>query len=205
MVKAIEIYPQVKLFITELMSGDLAEMLREGRLDAAILFNVKETDDFTSNPLIRERLHLIGAPDAPLVQAGDVKAELLRDLPLVGTFPPHGLRLLLERWSNKANIPLHFKFQADAPSVLVRLAAKGECYSIVAKAAIAHEIGSGTLYSAEVESPAIERTASVCTSKRPPPDKAREALVSLMESVALDLVKNRHWPGAEISTPSTQI
>jgi len=179
LVRARKQFPEVNLIITELMSGDLADMLREGRMDAAVLFNVEETDDFSSEPIFVERLHLIGAPDAELLQTGVVSARQVSNVPLVGTYPPHGLRLL-----------------ADSPSVLVRLSAKGRCYSIVAKAAIAHEIESALLASAEISNPFIERTGCICISKRLPPDKAREALVMLVRSVARELAANGQWPGA---------
>lgn len=132
-----------------------------------------------------------------MVQTGTVSANDISSVPLVGTYPPHGLRLLLERWSSEFGIPLNFAFEADAPSVLVRLAASGECYSIVAKAAIAHEISSGQLATADICSPPIERTGCLCTSKRIPPDRAREAMVTLVKSVASDLVKIKQWPGAK--------
>lgn len=196
LVQARAAFPEVNLIITELMSGDLADLLREGRVDAAVLFNVQETDDFTSEPLMIERLQLIGAPDAPLLRAETIVAEKVSGIPLVGTFPPHGLRLLLERWSSEYDVPLNFSFEADAPSLLVRLAARGECYSIVAKAAIAHEISSGLVAAAEICAPPIERTGCLCTSKRIPPDRARDTVVSLVKSVANTLVENGQWPGA---------
>lgn len=196
LVRAKQMYPEVNLVVTEQMSGDLAELLREGRMDAAILFNVDETEDFSSEPILVERLHLIGAPNAPLLRTGAVTAKKVSQAPLVGTYPPHGLRLLLERWSSEVEIPLDFKIEADAPSVLVRLPARGDYYSIVAKAAIAHEIESGILSAAEIENPAIERTGCICTSKRIPPDTARDALIELAKSVASELIANGRWPGA---------
>lgn len=197
LVRARQQFPKVNLIVTELMSGDLADMLRAGRMDTAILFNVEETEDFSSEPIFVERLHLIGAPGAELLKTRSFPARDVSTLPLVGTYPPHGLRLLLERWSSDFGIPLRFAFEADAPSVLVRLSAIGGCYSIVAKAAIAHEIESGLLSAAEISGPSIDRTGCMCTSKRIPPDKARESLVLLVKSVARDLVENGLWPGAE--------
>ncbi|MEL6809218.1 MAG: LysR family transcriptional regulator [Pseudomonadota bacterium] len=189
-------FPDVTLVITELMSGDLAGFLQEGRIDAAVLFNVQETDDYTSEPLLVEKLHLIGAPASPLLRAGEVEAAALQGVGLVGTYPPHGLRLLLERWSSEFELPLHFQFEADAPSVLVRLAARGDCHAIVAKAAIAHEIDSGLLGAAEIKSPSIERVGCFCTSKRVPPNRARDVMVDLIRSVSTDLVATGKWPGA---------
>ena len=196
MLKAAKEYPQVSFKVTELMSGDLAEMLRSGRLDAAILFNTQESEDFTSRHIVTERLNLIGHPEARFVAEATVSARYLRGLPLVGTHPPHGLRLLLERWSSETDIPLNFEFEADSPSILTRLAASGACYSIVAKAAIEHEIRANTLGAAEITDPALERRVSICVSKRVPPDAAREALVNLIERVSLDMAAKDQWPGA---------
>ncbi|MEL7099013.1 MAG: LysR family transcriptional regulator [Pseudomonadota bacterium] len=189
-------FPGVSLIVTELMSGDLAELLRAGRVDAAILFNVQETDDYTSEQLFVEKMHLVGAPDAPLLQSDHVQADTLPRIDLVGTYPPHGLRLLLERWSSEYGLALNFKFEADAPSVLVRMAARGECYTIVSKAAIAHEISNGVIAATEVTNPPIERFGCFCSSKRVPPNRARDAMVELIRSVAKRLVTEGNWPGA---------
>lgn len=198
MIAAARTFPEVRLEISEFMSGDLAGMLREGRMDLAMLFNVSDSDDYHATPLLRERLYLIGAPDAPLVQGKYVDASDIATVPLVGTRLPHGLRLLLERWLSEADIPLDFAFEADAPSVLVRLAASGACYSIVSKAAVAHEIAARTLGAAEISSPPIERVACLATSKRLPPDRARDAMHDLLQDVAMNLVSSGEWPGGEL-------
>ncbi|MBY6115292.1 LysR family transcriptional regulator [Mameliella alba] len=195
---AAKAYPEVRLEISEHMSGDLAGLLREGRMDLAILFSVTATEDFDACPLVQETLHLIGAPDAPLLQAGQVAADQIANAPLVGTRPPHGLRLLLERWASKADIPLNFAFEADSPSVLVRLPASGACYSIVAKTAVAHEIEAGLLGAAEIIDPPIERVACLATSKRLPPNIARDAVQTLLQEVARDLVPKGAWPGGRL-------
>jgi len=74
LVRARQQFPEVNLIVTELMSGDLANMLRAGRMDAAILFNVEETEDFSSEPIFVERLHLIGAPGSDWLETGSVDA-----------------------------------------------------------------------------------------------------------------------------------
>lgn len=200
MLAAKEKFPGVRLQIFELMSGDLAEYLREGRADIAVLFNVQETDDHTSEALLTERLHLIGAADAPLVQGDTVDAQQLTTVPLVGTRPPHGLRLVLERWSSDAGITLNFQFEADAPSVLVRLASQGSCYSIVSKAAIAHEVLGGSIRAAEIVNPPIQRTVCLASSKRLPPNKARNVVFDLTRDVALALLSRSKWAGASPAT-----
>ena len=188
-------HPDIRLTVSELMSGNLADLLREGRMDLAILFNVSETDDYTSEPLTLEKLHLVGAPGDPLLEGPTIPAERLAGLPLVGTRPPHGLRLQIERWMNETGVELTFEIEADAPSVLVNMAAQGDYYSILSPSAVRREIAAGYLASAEVADPAIERTACLCCSKRLPPDPARDAVHIVVRDVLTTVAREGEWWG----------
>ncbi|MEM9783564.1 MAG: LysR substrate-binding domain-containing protein [Pseudomonadota bacterium] len=187
--------PHVRLLISEMMSGDLAARLAEGRTDLAILFDVEETEDYGSTHLLTERLHLIGAPGSPHMASETVDAVHLASLDLIGTRLPHGLRLLLERWSTETGIPLRFRFEVDAPTVLVRLAASGFGHAIVSKAAIAHELPAGHLCAAEIASPPIDRKVCLASSKRVPPDASRDAIHRLMREVTSEILAQDAWPG----------
>ncbi|MDO6485950.1 LysR family transcriptional regulator [Shimia thalassica] len=191
-------FPNIRLLVSELMSGDLADMLREGRMDIAILFNVAETDDFTSCELAIESLHLVGAAADPALSEGTVSASLLSELAFVGTRPPHGLRLLIERWSNETGISLSVDIEANSPAVLIEMAAQGACYSILAPAAIQRDVETGHLSTAQVVDPPIKRTACLCSSKRLAPDPARKAIHDLVHQIALNQLKNGTWE----ATPS---
>ena len=189
-------FPNIRLIVSELMSGDLADMLREGRMDMAILFNVAETDDFTSRKLAVERLHLVGAAGDPVLSGETVNAALLSELKCVGTRPPHGLRLLVERWSNETGVPLNIDIEADSPVVLIEMAAQGVCYSILAPAAIQRDVVTGRLSAAEIIDPPIERTACLCITKRLAPDPARKAIFDLVHEVAQNQLQEGVWNAA---------
>ncbi len=193
-----ERFPDIKLRLSELMSGDLEVMLREGRMDVALLFNVNETDDYSALPLVHEKLHLIGAPDAALVQGGQVAVADIVDVPLVSTRAPHGLRLQLEKWAATTDIKLNFSVEANSPSVLVKMASMGVCYSIVSLAALEAEIQLGTLATAEIIDPPCERVACLCASKRVPPDTAREAILTLTRDLIIELVRTSKWRGGRL-------
>lgn len=186
-------YPNIKLVVTELMSGDLADLLRDGRMDMAVLFNVSENEDFSTRELAVENLHIVGAPDDPLLQAAAIEADRIACLPLVGTRRPHGLRLLIDRWSAESGIALNFEVEADSPAVLTTMAARGQCYSILSPAAIQLDLKAGRLASATVTNPEIRRTVCLCNSKRLPPDTVRQAVFDLVVSVAEELLRDGNW------------
>lgn len=191
-------FPNIKPIVSELMSGNLADMLREGRMDMAILFNVAETDDFTSQRIAIEHLHLVGPAGDPLLSGETVMAKQISDLVMVGTRPPHGLRLQIERWSNEAGVALNVDLEADSPAVLINMAAQGHAYSIVSPAAIQRDIETGHLSSARVVDPPIERTACLCSSKRLARDPARDAMFALVRDVAGNLVKAGTWDARHV-------
>ena len=192
-------FPNIRLIVSELMSGDLADMLREGRMDVAILFNVVETDDFTSCELAVERLHLVGAAGDSHLSGDTIGAYQLSELKLVGTRPPHGLRLLIERWSNETGISLNVDIEANSPVVLIEMASQGVCYSILASAGIQRDIKTGLISTAQVVDPPIERTACLCSSKRLAPDPARKAIHDLVHEIALNQLKAGAWDAAKSS------
>lgn len=188
-----EQFPNVRLIVSEFMSGDLAQMLREGRMDLAILFNVTETDDYSARPLVTERLHLVGRADEGSPAGETIAAQRLVGVPIASTRPPHGLRLLIDRWSSDSGIGLTIEHEIDAPSALIAMAESGVCRAILSHAAVRDKLAQGSLYGAEITGPAIERTACLCESKRRPSDPARAAIADLARRSALKLVAEGIW------------
>jgi LysR family nitrogen assimilation transcriptional regulator len=179
-----------------------ADPLREGRMDIAVLFNVSGTEDYSAEPLATERLHLVGHPRDMVAFGRTVAARELRDLPLVLTPLPHGLRLLLDRWSNDAGIALNTRFELNAPSALMRMAGEGICYTIVSRAAAQDEVRAGRLATSEIIDPPIKRLACLCESRRRPSDPARAAVLDLARATALRLANDGIWPATVRSRES---
>lgn len=200
-IEAQQRFPNIRLTITELMSGDLADLLREGRMDIAVLFNVAETDDFTSRELAVESLHVVGPPGDPVLSGETINADQISTLPMVATKTPHGLRLQIERWSTEMGIPLQVDIEANSPAVLTDMAAKGFRYSILSASAIQRDIETGYLSSARVVGPPIERSACLCSTKRLAADPAREAIFDLVTHMAHRLVRQGDWR-AKITEPA---
>ncbi len=190
---ACERYPSVRLIVSEFMSGDLTDMLRDGRIDLAVLFNVEASDDFASDYLLTEHLHLVGQAEDSNLPSGPIGASDIGRYPLVVTRPPHGLRVLLDRWAGDADVTLSVRYEVDAPSVMVQMVTEGLCYSILSPAAIREKRGAGLLSSAKVIDPPIERNVCLCESRRMQPENARSAIRDLTRNVARGLAADQTW------------
>ncbi|MCZ2722653.1 LysR family transcriptional regulator [Marinomonas sp. 15G1-11] len=186
-------YPDIKLIVSELMSGDLAGLLREGRLDLAVLFNVSETDDYYAESLLSENLHLVGQLNDPLLQSGSIEAKQLTQLPIASTRSPHGLRLVLDRWANDAGINLNVVYEMDTPYGLLTMALEGHAYSILSHAPIRNYIEHNLLSSVAIENPPVQRKICLCESKRLMTDSPRQAIRDLMKTIMLNITENEAW------------
>jgi len=192
-------HPGIRLIVSEFMSDDLADMLRSGRIDLAILFNVRSSEDCTAERILTERLHLVGRTGVPMLAEGRIRASELGRLPLISTKPPHGLRLLIDRWANDVGVRLSFDYEVDAPAVMVRMVREGLCHSILSPAATRARVEVGQLASAKVTDPPTELAVCLCEARRLVPDAARARVKNLTWDIALHLVGDRFWPSASAS------
>ncbi|PFW66566.1 LysR family transcriptional regulator, partial [Bacillus sp. AFS075960] len=89
-------YPDVRLHLVESLSGHLASMLSARQIDLAVLFREESAQRWSVQPLLDERLFLIGATDLDgMPTRGSIRLTDLGKLPLILPSGTHGLRSLL--------------------------------------------------------------------------------------------------------------
>jgi DNA-binding transcriptional LysR family regulator len=82
-------YPHVELQLLELLTGEQAEALREGRIHVGIGREAPELPGCATRLLLRERVMVVLPPDHPQADATHVHIADLADTPLI-RFPKHG-------------------------------------------------------------------------------------------------------------------
>jgi LysR family tcuABC transcriptional regulator len=116
-----EKYPGIVLNIVEAMSGHLAQMMRQGQLDLAILFGHDVIPDMPSEPLVEEELFVM-LPDSSKLIPGFRKnltcAEVSR-LPLILPTGIHGLRRRIASEFEQRNLSLNVVAEIDSLSLLM--------------------------------------------------------------------------------------
>ncbi|MBW5484466.1 LysR family transcriptional regulator, partial [Streptomyces bambusae] len=122
-------YPLVELALTEDTSERMAAALRRGELDIALLgLPGAAPPGLSAQVVLDEPLVAAVRADDPLVReavAGAVPLAALRDRPLISLPRGTGLRAVLEQAAAAAGFAPRVDVEAAAPSVLVRLAARG--------------------------------------------------------------------------------
>lgn len=196
-----ERYPRLRLQIFESLSGYLAELLANNRLDYAMLFRDAETRSVAVLPLLHEHLFLIGdcgLSDA--VKAQDVCTVAdLRDVPLVLPSMSHDLRLTLERGLAQNGVEPNIIADVDSLPTMVAAARDGLACTILPSSALLALKGAEQVPPARrIVSPEIVRPLSLCWLEAAPRTPAAAAVHRLIVELVPHLVGEGRWPGVTL-------
>ena len=136
-----EKYPGIVLNVVEGMSGHLAQMMRLGQLDLAILFSRDAVTDMPLEPLVEEELFVLLPEDSDLVQPRRIKlsCEDTANLPLILPTGIHGLRRLIAAEFEHRNLSMHLVAEIDSLSLLMTCVRDGMGATIKPMSAVLHE------------------------------------------------------------------
>jgi DNA-binding transcriptional LysR family regulator len=126
-------YPGVAIALTEDNSDRLLEMLKDGRLDLALIGSSGEPADqgISTAVLIDEELAAAVPPGHPLASAGTITIKALRDVPLVCLPRGTGVRAALDAACAAAGFEPRIVFEASALPMVVTMAAQGLGLAVV--------------------------------------------------------------------------
>ncbi|MFF5703882.1 LysR family transcriptional regulator [Streptomyces sp. NPDC012794] len=134
-----EAHPQVEISLTEDTSERMLGALRRGELDLAVVGLAGEPPPgITARVVLDEPLVAVVRAGDPLVRSavdGRVALAELRGRALIALPPGTGLRGVLERACAEAGFIARVDFEAAAPAVLARLAARGLGVAVVPRGA----------------------------------------------------------------------
>ncbi len=137
MVAMRERYPDVRLRLVESLSGHLAQMLNARQLDLAVLFSADAARRWSVQPLLDERLYVIGTRDLPRMPQGRVvRLASLAELPLVLPSAPHDLRTVVDTAFARAKVQPRVVAEVDGLALLMDAVAGGLGATIQPGAAI---------------------------------------------------------------------
>lgn len=198
---ASERYPDVKLQITESLSGHLEELVVNGRIEMSLLFEAMEPQSRVQRakhagylevrPLLVEDLFLMTASRNG---AGpDVSLEEASRHPLVLPAMTNVTRQIIDRAFAAAGCQARVIAELDSLATIRAVVASGVGATIGSSS-----IPGGTqgLCVQRIASPALRRRLSLCTFDIVPLSTAAQRVVELIEEISHQLVEAGRWPGA---------
>jgi DNA-binding transcriptional LysR family regulator len=157
-------FPQVTLHFWEGTSGQLRELVDEGRVDMATLLHDDEAP--ASSALLRMSMYLVGPRDSPLIEKPTVSFKSLEGLPLIVPSANHGLRSRLAQLEKLHQVTLNYAIEANSMKLQHAIAAAGGGFAITS--GLDHIMPFPKLGSTKIVKPELHRSIVLATTLRRP-------------------------------------
>ena len=191
-------YPEITLQLTEELTGNLAEQLKSGRVNLAVLFDDGQLAQFATTPLVEEELRFICRTDAAYAQCEQsLSLELALQATLILPGLQHGVRPRIESVARAAGLALANVIEINSIAILKSALLADMGATILPSAPVLDELERGTLRAQPIHSPAISRTVVLCASRNIPLTIAAAAVSRLVQQVSAQLCAGDNWPGAQ--------
>lgn len=195
-----ERFPNVMLNVVEGMSGHLAQMMRLGQLDLAVLFASDIAFDLSVDPLLEEELFVILPTASALVapeRTGVTIAEAAA-LPLILPTGTHGLRRRIAAEFEQRNLSARIVAEIDSLSLLMSCVYAGMGATIKPMAAVFLEGERGRKWRALSVTDARMRRPNYLYSLAPERLSPAAAMVAAeLKDTARELIETGAWSGVE--------
>jgi len=189
--------PNVSLRIVDSYSGHLLQWIKDGELDAAILYGPTPAG-INAAKLVEDELMVVGPAKSLLAREGVIDFKRLTELPLILPSPTHGLRILVETAAERARIKLSVKIQADSYQLMRELVEAGLGYTMLPHCAFTREAAVGQLTYAHIRKPVVTR--QLYLALRPGAEFPRAVLRvdSFVREEVAGLITDGDWPGGRL-------
>ncbi len=195
-------YPEITLQLTEELSGSLAEQLKSGRINLAVLFDDGQLGAFTSTPLIDEDLMFICRAGSAFDPGGDsvAFADALKQT-LILPAQQQGVRPRIENAAHAAGIAPANVIEINSIAILKSALLADMGATLLPAAPLQDQIDSGALVARALHDPALSRSVTLCASKNIPLTNAAAAVGKLVHQVTRELCDSDGWRGARVQLP----
>lgn len=181
-------HPGIVLHLVEGLSEWLMEWVEGDQLDLVLTYNRTATKAIAVEPLVEERLFLIGPPDAG--PDGPVTFAEVAALPLVLPSDPMGLRAIAEETAESQGLELRLVCEADSVPAMKDLVRHGLGRTILPLGAVKPELETGLLVARPIVEPQLTRRLYLATPAGRPPTKATDAVLAEIRGAVARLTQD---------------
>lgn len=189
-------YPRIVVQLVETANNLLAEMLANGRLDAALLYGALPGKGVLARMRLVEDLYLVSAaadPDVGL--AYEVEFERLAEFSLI--LPSRGtpLRAILENARSAQAKPLNVIAEAHSLPTLRSAILAGLGSTVLPWSAVSADVSTGLLRISKIVQPEVRRPLAVCVSETVELSDGAARVLALLETICGHLLAEGAWRG----------
>ena len=154
-------FPRAVVTVIEGLSLSLRESLVAGRLDLALMFDPLPSPQLAYEPLMRERLLLVGPPRSRMAATASLTS--LAGLPMVMPNAPNAIRSLVDGILAPRGVGLDVIAEVGAVQTVLALVTAGVGYTILPESALLTTAEATRLPRAAIGPPAIRNALMLAT------------------------------------------
>lgn len=192
-------HPQVVPRFVPGFTGYLLDWLQRGEVDLAVLYDPQPSRTLKITPLLLENLFLIGPPDSDLTPIRAVPFRKLAGEKLLLPSARHGLRAIVDRCAEEAQVSFCVTLEADSLSTMTDLVRSGFGLTILPLAPIHEDIAAGRLKAAPLVDPTPARRLILAYPGDRPISRLTRFAGESIGAVVSDLVSRGVWAGHLLS------
>jgi LysR family transcriptional regulator, nitrogen assimilation regulatory protein len=192
-------YPNLKLSLTESLSGATLLHLMASEVDLALVYNPPSDKDLIAEPVLEEQMFCVGTSKLVGKSKAPISFDEMVKLPQIMLL--HGLSsrallddpVLLKRL--EANAILHLNSITGTTGALLA----GLGCAIATKLFVREQLAAGQLVAREVVQPTLTRTLYLCRLRNRPMTYAMEEMRRLIVDLIADQVEQGGWQAKLLS------
>jgi LysR family nitrogen assimilation transcriptional regulator len=190
-------FPHVSLHVREGISSLLQEWVPERRVDVAVLYNPPPLESLDMQPLLHERMVLVGPPagGAAPDRRGTCQIKEIGELPLIMPSMPHNNRRVLEQAAIQHGVRVRIVLDVDSVGLTKALVKSGFGYTILTYASVHQEAERGELQVQFIDRPPLLATLSIVRLREERASRLPRELVRTVREVLRGLVEDGTWQG----------
>jgi len=185
--------PEAQMSISEGLTTAMQESLLNGRLDIALLYNMKATSGLEISHLVQEELWLVqkrppGLQEDPPPLPIDLKD--VSKLPLVIPSRPNAIRMHVESEMAALGTRPQIALEIDGVTAILDLVADGAGCAILSRNAVTRSINPSAFSTRPISHPQLSIELSCVVSSQRPSTLAQQATLVLIRETALRLLES---------------
>lgn len=190
-----EAHPRASLRLVSGYSGYLVDWLHRGEIDVAILYDPRATRSLRVRPLLTENLFLIGPADAGFSPSRAVPFARLAGERLMLPSDRHGLRIIVDRCADEAEIALDVAVEADSYTTLKDLVRQGHGRTVLPLGPIHEDLAAGRLTAAPLIDPVPTRRIVLAHAADRPVSRLARFTGETIARIVTEQVERGVWSG----------
>lgn len=174
--------PGIDLKIVEALSGDLQDQMADGKLDMALLFQLRDKQAASDDSF--ESAYLVQAIGNGKALGPPVTMNELATIPLTMPGSRHQIRRLLNEKASRAHVTLNIQAELDAHARILQLVASGKANAVMIASSFLQEWHAHRLSVRKIEDFRVKPVIATARSKGTVGSRATEAVRRRVEMLA---------------------